>query len=128
MDSYQDLDMSDDDKDTKDMLNEKQAKIREIQEGQKRRIGEAKSNVTIDISPTEIDVDLKELENRVRAIKMDGIKWLGSQVIDVAFGIQKIRILCQIIDVKVASPDIIVDEIEKDPDVQSAQIFAFQMA
>jgi elongation factor 1-beta len=68
------------------------------------------------------------METAVRNIQIDGLKWLGSQLIDVAYGIKKLRILCQIIDVKISSPDIIVEEIEDIEHVQSCDIFTFQMA
>jgi len=117
----------DDDEETKALFAKQQDKINAIKKRQAARAGEAKSNLTLDIKPTGTDVDLKELEKRVRSIELDGLKWLGSDQLEVAFGVKKIRIMCQLVDVLI-NPDTIREEIEKDEDVQSTDIFAFQMA
>jgi elongation factor 1-beta len=117
----------DDDEETKAMFEKQKEKINAIKARQAARAGDAKSNLTLDIKPTGTDVDLKELEKRVRSITLEGLKWLGSDHIDVAYGVKKIRILCQLVDVLI-NPDTIREEIEKDEDVQSTDIFAFQMA
>jgi len=83
--------------------------------------------LTLDIKPTGTDVDLKDLEKRVRGLELEGLKWLGSSHVDVAYGVKKIRIMCQLVDV-LMNPDTVREEIEKDEDVQSTDIFAFQMA
>jgi len=127
-DDDDELQMSeDDDEETKKLFEKQKDKINEIKARQAARAGEAKSNLTLDIKPTGTEVDLKDLEKRVRAIQLEGMKWLGSDHIDVAYGVKKIRILCQLVDVLI-NPDTIREEIEKDEDVQSTDIFAFQMA
>lgn len=126
--SFDALDDEGDDEETQKLLAAKADQIREIQARQQGKAGEAKSNVTLDVKPLDSETDLAAMEAAVRAIEMDGLRWLGSQLVDVAFGIKKLRIMCQIVDVKIASPDIIVDEIQNIEDVQSADIFAFQMA
>jgi len=56
------------------------------------------------------------------------LKWLGGQLVDVAYGIKKLRIMCQLVDVLV-NPDSVREEIEKfEEEVQSTDVFAFQMA
>jgi len=47
--------------------------------------------------------------------------------LDVAYGVKKIRILAQLVDVLI-NPDTIREEVEKFEDVQSTDIVAFQMA
>jgi len=117
----------DDDEETKALFEKQKEKIASIKSRQKARAGEAKSNLTLDIKPTGSDINLKELESQVRAIELEGMKWLGSSLVDVAYGIQKIRILCQLVDVLI-NPDTIREEVEKIEDVQSTDIVAFQMA
>lgn len=122
------LDDSDDDEETRKMMREKADKIRAIQERQAAKKGKAKSNLTIDVKPEDAETDMDEVTEAVKAIEMDGLKWLGGQLIDVAYGIQKLRIMCQITDEKIPSADIIVEAAEEVGGVQSVDIFAFQMA
>jgi len=116
-----------DDEETKAIFAKQKDQIDSIRARQQARAGEAKSNLTLDIKPTGTEVDLKELEKLVRAIQLEGLKWLGSDHVDVAYGVKKIRILCQLVDVLI-NPDTIREEIEKLEDVQSTDIVAFTMA
>lgn len=117
----------DDDEETKALFEAQKDKIKAIKARQAARAGDAKSNLTLDVKPTGTDVDLKDLDKRIRTITLEGLKWLGSDTLDVAYGVKKIRIMCQLVDVLI-NPDTIREEIEKDEDVQSTDIFAFQMA
>jgi Translation elongation factor EF-1beta len=119
----------DDDKNTQEGFKKYNDKIKEIKKRQEdeAKNNNAKSNLTLDIKPTDTDVNLEELESRIRRINLEGLKWLGSENIDVAYGIKKIRIVCQLVD-NLIDPDTICDEISKDGAVQSADVFAFQMA
>jgi len=117
----------DDDEETQKMFAKQKEQVKAIQARQAARAGEAKSNLTLDVKPTGTEVDLKDLEKRIRGITIEGCKWLGSDNVDVAYGVKKIRIMCQLVDV-LTNPDSIREEIEKDEDVQSTDIFAFQMA
>merc|ERR1712072_1422183 len=117
-----------DDEETKAMMAAKAKQIADIQARQQAKKGKAKSNLTIDVKPDDLEVDMDDLTDDVKAITMDGLKWLGGQLIDVAYGIQKLRIMCQIVDQKIPSADIIVEAVEELDGVQSCDIFAFQMA
>jgi len=82
----------------------------------------------LDIKPYDTDTDMAQLEAKIRAIEIEGCKWLGGTLLDVAYGIKKLRIMCQLVDVLV-NPDTVREEVEKFSDeVQSTDIFAFQMA
>lgn len=83
----------------------------------------------MDVKPTSTDVNMEDLTKKVKQIEMPGVKWLGSSLIDVAYGIKKLRIMCQIVD-DLINPDTIREEIEArfEEDVQSTDVFAFQMA
>jgi len=70
---------------------------------------------------------MKEVEKRVRAIDMPGVKWLGGTLLDVAYGVKKLRIMCQLIDV-LAGPDQVEEAVQALEGVQSTDVFAFQMA
>lgn len=46
----------------------------------------------MDVKPIDDETDMKKLEEAVRAIQMDGLKWGTSRLIPVGFGIQKLSI------------------------------------
>eukprot|EP00808_Paulinella_micropora_P013089 g13981.t1 len=121
------LDDSDDDEETKALLAAKADQIKKIQARQAAKAGDAKSNLTLDIKPYDSETDMKELEKKVRAIHLNGCKWLGGELKDVAYGVKKLRIMCQLVDVLI-NPDTIREAVEELEDVQSTDVFAFQMA
>jgi elongation factor 1-beta len=72
----------------------------------------ARSMIVFDVKPEGSETDMAKLEDAVRAIKMDGLDWKGSELKDVAYGIKKLQIICIIEDEKVQQDDL-VDEIQK---------------
>lgn len=86
----------------------------------------AKSNVILDVKPWDDETDMKELENSVRKIESDGLKWGVSKLVPLAYGIKKLQIVCVVEDDKV-SIDWLQEEIQANEDlVQSVDIAAFQ--
>jgi translation elongation factor EF-1beta len=85
----------------------------------------AKSSIALDIKVWDDETDLKDIEQTVRAIEKDGLLWGSSQLIPVAFGMNKLRIVCVVEDEKV-SVDWLTDKIEELELVQSTDIAAFQ--
>ncbi|KII61474.1 Elongation factor 1-beta' [Thelohanellus kitauei] len=83
-----------------------------------------KSGVVFEVMPTDVDVDMKELEDQIVAIKIDNLIWGDSKLEEVGYGIKKLTIACVIIgDV---STDAIVEQIEQlDDMVQSVEISGF---
>jgi len=121
-------DDDDDDAETKAMLENKKDLVKDIQARQAANAGKAKSNLTLDVKPYDTETDMAALEQKIRQIEMEGLKWLGGTLLDVAYGIKKLRIMCQLVDVLV-NPDTVREEIEKfEEEVQSTDVFAFQMA
>uniref|UniRef100_A0A0K0CTM8 Elongation factor 1-beta n=1 Tax=Angiostrongylus cantonensis TaxID=6313 RepID=A0A0K0CTM8_ANGCA len=86
----------------------------------------AKSSVILDVKPWDDDTNLKEMENLVRGIEMDGLVWGGSKFIPVGYGIKKLQIISVIEDDKVSVDDL-VEKItgEFESHVQSVDIAAF---
>jgi elongation factor 1-beta len=133
---------SDDDEDTKKMMAAKAAATKAVQDRQQAKAaqGNAKSDIAFDIKPLETledkDENQKAMENllaKVRSVELDGLRWMSYQFIDVAFGIKKLRIMCQIIDIKIpGGPDQVKETIEEQPWceelIQSIDVFSFQMA
>jgi len=87
----------------------------------------AKSSVMLDVKPWEDETDLKEMEKLVRSIEMDGLVWGASKLVPLAYGIQKLQILCTIVDEKVSVDSDLVERIQDDfaDHVQSVDIAAF---
>ncbi|UYV66226.1 EEF1B2 [Cordylochernes scorpioides] len=108
----------------------------------------AKSNVILDVKPWDDETDMKEMERLVRTIETDGLNWGASKLVPLAFGINKLTIVCVVEDEKLyilyahtfvsqgsqqwmvmlqVSIDWLSEEIEKFEDyVQSVDVAAFQ--
>jgi len=81
-----------------------------------------KSNVVLDIKPWDDETDLVEMEKAVRAIAMDGLTWGDSKLVEIGFGIKKLRMSTCIIDELVGLYDL-EDKIQELEDfVQSVDI------
>ncbi|KAI1299273.1 Elongation factor 1-beta [Halotydeus destructor] len=86
----------------------------------------AKSNVILDVKPWDDETDMKAVEEAVRKIESDGLKWGVSKLVPLAYGIKKLQIVCVVEDDKV-SIDWLTEEITSNEDlVQSVDIAAFQ--
>ncbi|XP_055594583.1 probable elongation factor 1-beta [Uranotaenia lowii] len=85
----------------------------------------AKSSIILDVKPWDDETDMKEMENKVRSIEMDGLLWGAAKLVPVGYGIKKLQICCVIEDDKV-SVDLLQEKIEEFEDhVQSVDIAAF---
>ena len=60
----------------------------------------AKSNVILDVKPWDDETDMKALQDAVRTIEMDGLKWGVSKLVPLAYGIKKLQIVCVVEDEK----------------------------
>ena len=81
-----------------------------------------KSNVIIDVKPWDDETDLKEMEDSVRAIKMEGLVWGDSKLVEIGFGIKKLRISSAIVDHLVGLYDLEDQITEIEDYVQSVDI------
>jgi len=85
----------------------------------------AKSNVILDVKPWDDETEMKELEQAVRGITMDGLLWGASKLVPLAYGIKKLQISCVVEDDKVSIEEL-TEKIEANEDfVQSVDIAAF---
>lgn len=85
----------------------------------------AKSSVLIDVKPWDNETDLAEMERQVRAIKMDGLLWGGSQLLPIGYGIHKLQINCVVEDEKVGTDHLEEAICGLEDLVQSIDIAAF---
>ncbi|XP_041477894.1 elongation factor 1-beta-like [Lytechinus variegatus] len=83
-----------------------------------------KSSVLFDVKPEDSETDLGDMEKLVRAIEQDGLLWGAAKRIPVCFGIEKLQILCTVVDDKVSVDDL-QEKIEEFEIVQSVDIAAF---
>jgi len=84
----------------------KEEKKKADKEKQKQQGPIGKSSILIDIKPWDDETSIDEMESSVRSITIDGLQWQASKHIEVAYGIKKLQILCNIIDDKVSSEDL----------------------
>jgi len=86
----------------------------------------AKSNVILDVKPWDDETDMGELESRVRTIEMDGLLWGTSSLVEVGYGIKKLRITTVVEDAKVSIDDLSERICDENEDLcQSVDIAAF---
>ena len=73
-------------------------------------------------SRADDETSMEELEQNVRKIEMDGLKWGASKLVAVGFGVKKLQINLVVEDAKV-SIDELQEQIEGDEDnVQSTDV------
>merc|ERR1712135_72436 len=85
----------------------------------------AKSSVLLDVKPWDDETDMKEMENLVRTIEMDGLLWGQARLVPIAYGLQKLVINCVVEDDKISIEEL-SEKIEAFEDhVQSVDVAAF---
>ncbi|KAL8660593.1 MAG: hypothetical protein Q9202_006402 [Teloschistes flavicans] len=110
------------DEESKQKREENLAAYRKKKEGKTKPA--AKSMVTMDVKPWDDETDMKELEQNLRAIEIDGLTWGASKLVPLAFGINKLQVNLVVEDEKVSIDDL-QQKIEGDEDhVQSTDVAA----
>jgi len=85
----------------------------------------AKSSVILFVKPLEAETDMNEVAAKIkREVVMESLQWGDYELIPVAYGIKKLRIICVIEDDKVMLDDLI-EAIEALEEVQSVDVDAF---
>merc|ERR1712110_1309580 len=86
----------------------------------------AKSNVILDVKPWDDETDMKQVEANVRTIEMEGLLWGSSTLVEVGYGIKKLRITTVVVD-SLCSIEELTERIadENEDLVQSVDIAAF---
>lgn len=85
----------------------------------------AKSSILLDVKPWDDETDMKKLEECVRSVQCDGMKWGASKLVPLAYGIKKLQILVVVEDDKVGT-DYLEEEITAFEDyIQSVDVAAF---
>ncbi|XP_049849427.1 elongation factor 1-beta-like [Schistocerca gregaria] len=85
-----------------------------------------RSAIILDVKPWGEEVDLLELEKKIRTIKQEGLEWKASKLDDIAYGIKKLQIACHVVDDLVSVEEDVIMKIQEFEDmVQSVDIFSF---
>jgi len=79
----------------------------------------------LDCKPWDDETNMKELEEKVRSIAMDGLVWGQSKLVPVAYGLKKLQIGCVIEDDKVSTEILEEKILEFEDHCQSVDIAAF---
>ena len=124
-DDEMDLFGSDEDEEVAAALKKKKEEaIAKAMEKAKNVVG--KSMIVLDVKVWEKDQDLDSLAKKVLAIELEGLTWGENyKLIEVAYGIKKLQVVCTIIDTLVSTEDL-QEKIEEIKDeVQSVDIASF---
>ena len=104
-----------------------QAEVKKPEVVKKKKDTVAKSIVIFDVKVYEQEQDLNELAKRILNIVMDGLVWRPKyDIIDVAYGMNKLQMGCVIEDDKVLTDDLFEKILVWEDEVQSVDISSFQ--
>merc|ERR1711992_258478 len=92
-DDDDDFDMFGSDDDDEEAAALKEKRLKEYAEKKAKKPGPiAKSNVILDVKPWDDETDMAQVEKNVRTIEMEGLLWGTSTLVEVGYGIKKLRI------------------------------------
>jgi len=120
-----DEELTEEEKERERIIAEKAKKLNDERAAKGKKKEAGRSTLILDVKPLGSDTDMKELEAAVRKIEMDGLRWAGSELVAIGYGIKKLRIISVIVD-DLVSTDVLREKIEAMEEmVQSTDIFAF---
>jgi len=76
-----------------------------LEKGKKKKPVE-KSNIIMHVKPKKAKTSMVALEEFVRSIQMDGLDWKLSELVEIAYGVQLLKISCNIVDELVSVDDL----------------------
>merc|ERR1712244_81015 len=126
-DDDDDFDMFGSDDDDEEAAALKEKRLKEYAEKKAKKPGPiAKSNVILDVKPWDDETDMAQVEKNVRTIEMEGLLWGTSTLVEVGYGIKKLRITTVVVDSLVSIDDLSERIQDENEDlVQSVDIAAF---
>lgn len=77
------------------------------------------TRVTVDVNPADGSVDWPNATKKIRDIKMEGLSWLDSDLVHVAFGMHKLRITFQVVDSLIPDESVVRAAIEALSEVEA---------
>jgi len=117
---------SEDEEDSEEQQRIKEERLAAYADKKSKKPGPiAKSSILLDVKPWDDETDMKKLEECVRSIECDGLRWGASKFVPLAYGIKKLQILVVVEDDKVGT-DFLEEEITAFEDyIQSVDVAAF---
>lgn len=105
----------------------KQERLKAYAEKKSKKPGPiAKSNIIYDVKPWDDTIDLESLVKKIKEeIVMDGLVWGAHKILPIAYGVNKIQIMCVVEDDKVSSDDLEEKITSYEDEVQSIDVVAF---
>ena len=120
-----DEELTAEEKERERIITEKAKKLNDERAAKGKKKEAGRSTLILDVKPLGSDTDMAELEKMVRDIAQDGLRWAGSELVPIGFGVKKLRIISVIVD-DLVSTDALREKIEAFEDhVQSTDIYAF---
>merc|ERR1712055_287849 len=58
----------------------------------------AKTSVLLDVKPWDDETDMDAMLKAVKSIEMDGLLWGANKLLPIGYGIQKLTIMCTVVD------------------------------
>merc|ERR1711981_1107900 len=90
----------------------------------KKAVVIAKTSVLLDVKPWDDETDMEALKDSVKSIEMDGLTWGATKLVPVGYGINKLTVMCTVVDDKVSIEEL-QEKIEGFEDfVQSCDVAA----
>nr|ACO14925.1 Elongation factor 1-beta [Caligus clemensi] len=62
----------------------------------------AKTSVLLDVKPWDDETDMAAMTKEVKSIEMDGLFWGADKLVPIGYGIQKLTVMCTVVDDKVS--------------------------
>ncbi|XP_045583619.1 elongation factor 1-delta isoform X3 [Procambarus clarkii] len=125
-DDDDDVDLFGSDEEDEEAERIKEERLKAYAEKKAKKPGPiAKSSVLLDCKPWDDETNMAAMEVEIRKIEMDGLVWGASKLVPLAYGIQKLSILCTVEDEKVSIDDLSEKIQEIEDYVQSVDIGAF---
>ena len=119
-----------DDEDDKEAAKELAERKKKEQDEKKKAKKEviAKSIIFFDVKVYEQEQNLDELANKIRTeVILDGLVWNNEhKILKIAFGMNKLQMICVVEDAKVGQDDIFEKILEWEDEVQSVDVVSFQ--
>nr|ACZ13325.1 elongation factor 1 beta [Bursaphelenchus xylophilus] len=122
-----DLFGSDEEEDDAEKERIKQERLKAYAEKKSKKPGPiAKSNIIYDIKPWDDTIDLDSLVKKIKSeVTMDGLVWGAHKILPIAYGVNKIQLMCVVEDEKVSSDDLEERITGYEDEVQSVDVVAF---
>ncbi|CAD5217367.1 unnamed protein product [Bursaphelenchus okinawaensis] len=105
----------------------KQERLKAYAEKKSKKPGPiAKSNIIYDVKPWDDTIDLEALVKKIKEeVAMDGLVWGAHKILPIAYGVNKIQLMCVVEDDKVSSDDLEERITGYEDEVQSVDVVAF---